>query len=322
MHTLLVALCAAAATAGLVFNGYVLVVLLWQRRLHTAGHLLLLHLAIVDILFCFAILLMSTPLALTTDQLPPAFGQLQGLLFALFPPLMAWTISALSCDRYAAICAPFNYTQLVSVRRAATFLSVAWALQLLLALLPLFGICSYSYNGARSAFTLTCHPHDRLFALTYSACSMALPVSLIVTSSLHILVIARYQRHQIVSAIYDINNTLQATVAPTGRRDSRVITKRRGNALLVLLVTSYLILFTPTHVAFIFDTLSSTMNQPMVHNILVQVAAVLVTLLPALNAYVFGVKSRLIRREFKALFQRYLYQQQVSTLHVLLTKAF
>ncbi|XP_053203684.1 nuclear pore complex protein DDB_G0274915-like [Panonychus citri] len=55
---------AFAATSGLLFNGYILSVLIWQKRIQNANNLFLLNLAIVDILFCLTVLFGNTSLSI------------------------------------------------------------------------------------------------------------------------------------------------------------------------------------------------------------------------------------------------------------------
>ena len=57
-------LSAFAATSGLLFNGYILSVLIWQKRIQNANNLFLLNLAIVDILFCLTVLFGNTSLSI------------------------------------------------------------------------------------------------------------------------------------------------------------------------------------------------------------------------------------------------------------------
>ena len=356
MITLIVACTAIAASVGLALNGYILLVLLWQRRFQTANHLLLIHLAIVDIFFCFVILLGNTPLSLVHEhQVPKALGVFQGVLWSVLPAVLAWTICGLSCDRYVAICAPFKYTKLVSSRRAIYFIIIVWSSALCFALTPiLFDVCNYQLSEPSASFTIVCRASaasnlttisgsgsssssenlataivDQLFAVSFTTYSMLLPVSLIAAFNLHILLIARYQRHQIVNAIYEI--TLRATAtAVGGRKDSRstpasstaatasnhanhaIQSKQRGgDALLILLVVSYLFLLSPSHIVFLVESFKPS-SVSSVPSILVSMTTLMLAVIPCVNAYVYGVKSQLIRSEFKRLFQRYLYQQQAS----------
>lgn len=118
MNLWLTVLYVLSSSAGLVFNGFILLVLLWQKRIHTANHLLLLHLAVVDTLFCFLILLVNTSIAsIDPESLDDELQQplrLQGVAWTVLPAVLIWTICGMSIDRYATVCYPFTHKTLVS----------------------------------------------------------------------------------------------------------------------------------------------------------------------------------------------------------------
>ncbi|KAI1292178.1 Beta-3 adrenergic receptor [Halotydeus destructor] len=354
MEALLVAILAVAALFGLVFNGYVLLVLVWQRRFQTASHLLILHLAIVDIVFCFLILLGNTPLALMPSSahlVPPFLGQLQGFLWQVLPAMLVWTICGLTIDRYVAICVPFSYFKLITTRRASAWLLVSWLLVAILSSVPFAAdLCAYQLSQARSSFAIHCTPINFQFTLIYSSLTVFLPVTITLILNAHILLIARNQRNQIVTILAEVNhkqhqqraalnnnNDTKSPEAGNGPQEGRgsptrtgtptgphcgaekplhhsnhsigksTASHRNGGSLLVIMVTAYMLLLSPAYLVPVVEAMDVTLNSS-----LVSLTTVLVSLIPIVNAYVYGVKSRLIRQTFKRLFQRYLYKQQAS----------
>lgn len=117
-------------------------------QVQTANNLLLLHLGIVDSLLCALFLFFSAP-SMLRDWNWLGFGtpcNLHGFLFTLLHPVALWTVCGLNCDRYYAISAPLHYGAMVSPRKVAVGLGVAWLVALILCLPPFFLVAPYSYN--------------------------------------------------------------------------------------------------------------------------------------------------------------------------------
>lgn len=135
-----------SASSGIVFNGFILLVLLWQRRIHTASHLLLFHLAILDTLFCFAVITFtSLSYSLATSEANISWInlnlntllQVQQFTWITLSGTLMWTLTGLSCDRYTAICFPFTYSQLVSRKKVLGLIATSWISSLVLSIIPL-----------------------------------------------------------------------------------------------------------------------------------------------------------------------------------------
>jgi hypothetical protein len=306
-----------SSISGLVTNGYILLVLLWQRRFHTANQLLLLHLATVDTLFCFLILLVNTTLSLIRPQsLDPELQaplQLQGILWTVFPAVIMWTICAMSLDRYATVCYPFTHGKLVNRSRAGLLIVTAWIISLCLSVMPLLGLCSYRFTDARLTYSIQCVDRkffsaELTFSLILVTCNFLLPLLITVATQLHILVIARSQRGKIVSALSHQSQCFGQKSGHDLPAPWNLCKGRSGFALVSLLLASFICLWMPTSIL----TVTETVRGRDVHPVLVSGATVLFSLIPSVNAYIYGVKSRLLRQTFKRLLQRYLYQHQAS----------
>lgn len=318
MNLILLVLFILSSTSGLVFNGFILLVLLWQRRFHTANQLLLLHLATVDTLFCFLILLVNATLSVIHPQsLDPELQaplQLQGIMWTVLPAVIMWTICAMSLDRYATVCYPFTHGKLVNRSRAGLLIVAAWVISLCLAVMPLLGLCSYRFTDARFTYSIQCLDRkffsaELTFSLILITCNFLLPLLITTATQLHILVIARSQRGKIVSALSHQSQCMGLKSGHEPMPGSWNLCKgRSGFALVSLLLVSFVCLWLPTSIL----SLTETVRGRDVHPLLVSGATVLFSLIPSVNAYIYGVKSRLLRQTFKRLLQRYLYQQQAS----------
>lgn len=314
MHVLLTVLFVLSSTSGLVFNGFILLVLLWQKRFHTANHLLLLHLATVDTLFCLLVLLVNTSITFvhpqSLDLQTQGFLRLHGVLWTVLPAVLMWTICGMSMDRYASVCYPFTHGKLVNRKRAGLLILGSWLVSLSLSVPPLVGLCAYRFSEPRFAYAIACTERkffsaELTFSLILISFLFLLPLLVIVATQLHILVIARSQRGKIVSAL---NHSVGHKSDPTFANPWTGSKGRTGFTLVSILLSSFACLWLPTLVL----SLAETIRGRDVHPLLVSAATVLFTLIPSVNAYVYGVKSRLLRQTFKRLLQRYLYQQQAS----------
>ncbi|XP_064460451.1 ultraviolet-sensitive opsin-like isoform X2 [Ornithodoros turicata] len=305
---------ATASVLGIVLNGYILIVLIWNKHFQTANNLLLLHLAFVDTLFCVVVLgtnIAFWALPSTTDELSSAC-QAHGAVWTSLPVVMVWTLCGLSCDRYAAISTPLHYSRLVNTRRASVFLIVSWMLGVSLAIPPLARICSYVYQPARCACISHCpgtSPVELGYAFTYVWVVIVFPVTIILICNLHVLTIARYHRHRIVAAIYEVTLRAQATV--THQRNPWYLSKFKGRNAVFTIIQLFgsLALLTAPY----FGVLSwEAATGKRIHEVVASVTTVLLCWTPSVNAYVYGVKSRVLRQTFKNLLRRHFYKQEVT----------
>lgn len=298
-----------ASGIGIIFNGYILFVLLWHRSLQTANNVLLLHLAFVDSFYCVVILVSNSVVTSFTDsRICDTFG----FIWTLLPMVVVWTVCGLSCDRYAAISSPLHYSRLVNSKKAVYFAAVSWFLGSVLALPPFIGICRYDYRDARLYCAASCRSGNILetsYVIIYTILSVILPLLIILISNLHILMIARYHRHRIVSAIYEVTLRAQATV--THQRNPCYLSKFKGRSafLTILQLVGSLTVFTlPYFIVLVWEVLSCSLAEPN----LVATVSILLTCMPPINAYVYGVKSRVLRQTLKILLQRHLYKQEAT----------
>ncbi|XP_022251239.1 rhodopsin, GQ-coupled-like [Limulus polyphemus] len=314
-HVIHIICACVTASLGLVFNGYIMIVLLWHNQGHIQrpNNVLLLHLSLVDTVFCIVLLISPCVFgAMMPIESTPVGCTLHGFLWTLLPVVVVWTVCGLSCDRYAAISTPLHYSRLVNTRRAVIFLAGGWMLGTVLALPPLFDTCRYVYRDPRGACAAACTTGTRVelsYAVIYVSLAVIVPVLIILLCNLHIFNIARYHRHRIVTAIYEVTLRAQATV--THQRNPCYLSKFKGkNAFftIVQLVGSVVVLVVPYFSVMIWEAATGKEGS----DILVSVTTIMLGCVPTVNAYVYGVKSRVLRHTFKFLLQRHLYKQEVD----------
>lgn len=316
-YTINVILEAIAAFVGLIFNGYILFVLLCSKV--TVNNLLLLFMALADTTICLLILFCNTPMTfiqqvsvygtdssviIPNENLDQLICSFQGGLWTVLPLCIIWTICGLIIDRYIAIIEPLSYSRLINVRKTAVLLISIWICMILFAFPPLMGYCEYKFSSSHSGCIVVCSQIENngieLYYMALYFTSFLLPIIIIIICNAHILIIARNQRHRIVSAIYEITIRVQATI--THQRSPNYLLRYKGrNAFLTIfqLVGSLIFLTFPYFIIYGYKTFTNKVYD----DYWTSTATVLLSLTPIVNGYVYGVKSKALRKTFKRLLQ-------------------
>ncbi|XP_018405877.1 PREDICTED: beta-3 adrenergic receptor-like [Cyphomyrmex costatus] len=301
------------STLGLLLNGYILLVVLGlgkqTQQQQTANTLLLIHLGAVETAVCLILLIFATG----SWPLTGTWCVLYGFLLALLHPVALWTVTGLNCDRYYAIAAPLHYAALVSPRRVVVGLAASWTGALLLCLPPFSGLVPpYSYNKE-----LGCCVPDfgngtwgsaaALYGAVYAILGLGLPAVLVTVCNLRVLGIARYHRHRIASAIYEVTLSAQVTIThqrnpffvPTVTAPSAGGPPRFHSAAstVMQLVGSLYLLYFP-YCGFILWEACGAGNQHRLHAHpkLASLASLLLACSPPINGLLYGLKSQTLRR--------------------------
>ncbi|KAK0160704.1 hypothetical protein PV328_008087 [Microctonus aethiopoides] len=298
---------------GLLLNAYVLLVVLGlgkqTQQQQTANTLLLIHLGAVEFAVCLVLLIFTTG----TWTVTGTWCHVHGFLLTLLHPIALWTITGLNCDRYYAIAAPLHYTAVVSPRRVIVGLIASWTVSLLLCLPPFSGLVPpYKYRD-----DLGCCVPDFgnnkwgiagiLYASIYVLLGLALPAVLVTACNLRVLGIARYHRHRIASAIYEVTLSAQVTIthqrnpffvpsvtAPSAGGPPRFHSAART---VMQLVGSLYLLYLP-YCGLILWEACNAINHSRInaHSPLASLASLLLASSPPINGLLYGLKSRTLRR--------------------------
>nr|CAI5856562.1 unnamed protein product [Callosobruchus analis] len=298
---------------GLLLNTYILIVVLLTRQVRTANNILLFHLGSVDILLGILVLIFSIPgikgAEWSTAGVPCI---IHGFLFTLLHPLALWTICGLNCDRYYVIAAPLHYSHIVSPRKVVLGLGAGWVISFLLCIPPLFTVAPYIYNPGIGA----CGPGFSTgvgtlwYSTLYTAFTLLLPATVIICCNFKILMIARYHRHRIASAIYEV--TLSAQVTITHQRNPFFVPtvtapnsggpkfKSRSAIYTVFqLVASFLILYVPYYTTVMWDAALGPLNNRKDQATMYAIASSLLVSSVPVNAFLYGVRSKILRKALK-----------------------
>ncbi|XP_060521440.1 G-protein coupled receptor 161-like isoform X2 [Cylas formicarius] len=306
---------------GLAVNGYIFVVVLITKQFANASNILLLHLGSVNILLGVLSLSFSVP-GIKGIEWPTsgAACTLYGFFFTLFHPLALWTVCGLNCDRYYVIAAPLHYSHIVSSKKVIIGLAIGWTISLVLCIPPLFTVAPYSYIPGLGA----CAPDFSVgdgtvwYAAAFTALSLLLPATVIVCCNLKILMIARYHRHRIASAIYEVTLSAQVTIThqrnpffvPTVTAPSSGGPRFKGRSAICSvfeLVGSFLVLYVPYYVALLLEAAINSLDGSRTAALVQEntlshfynlVTALLACTLPV-NGFLYGLRSKALRKTFQ-----------------------
>ncbi|XP_044729395.1 histamine H2 receptor-like [Chrysoperla carnea] len=317
------------STVGVILNGYILLVVILTKQSATANNLLLMHLGIVDTLLGVLFLIFAAP-TIATRSTWLASGMpctLHGFLFTLLHPVALWTVCGLNCDRYYAIAAPLHYGALVNSRKVAIGLGFAWFISILLCIPPLFTVAPYRYSSHLGACAPDFTIGDGVFwySTLYTALTLLLPAALILGCNIKVLMIARYHRHRIASAIYEVTLSAQVTIThqrnpffvPTVTAPSHGGPKFRGRSAVstvLQLLGSFLLLYFPYYSIIVWNsTVTSILKQiPKVHPHIVAIASFLITCSPPINGLLYGVKSKTLRKTFQNYWRKQMSKSEMN----------
>ncbi|XP_045477240.1 uncharacterized protein LOC123682573 [Harmonia axyridis] len=313
---------------GPVLNGLVVVAIIITRQISSINHILLLHLGILNIVLGLLFLIFSVP-SFTVDNWISSgpFCKFYGFFFTLLHPLVVWTICGLNCDRYYAIASPLHYGHIVSKKKVFFGLSAGWMVSLALCVPPLLEIVPYGYIEGLT----TCssgYKYEKgvlMYSAIYTIFTLIIPATLIICCNLKILMIARYHRHRIASAIYEVTLSAQVTIthqrnpffvptvtAPNSGGPPKFKGKSAIHAVFQLL-GSFLILYFPYYVLVVWQALSGTLPRTKekieLHPYLYTAATVLLVTSIPINGFLYGVKNKTLRKTF----QNYLRKKQTKS---------
>ena len=149
---------------------------------------------------------------------------------------------------------------------------------------------SYSIGLGSCAPDCSAGPAALGFCLIYALLTLLLPTALVLLCSLKILRIARYHRHRIAAAIYEV--TLSAQVTVTHQRNPfspPPPPRRRALSAVLQPLGSLAILYFPYYCVLIWPAISVP-PQP-----LAALSVALLAAAPPVNGILYGIRSRALR---------------------------
>ncbi|CAG4971435.1 unnamed protein product [Colias eurytheme] len=215
-----------------------------------------------------------------------------GALLHALHPLQLWTVCGLHADRAAAIAAPLHYAAIVSAKKVLICVASGWIATAAL-LAPLAAAqppLAYSAGLGGCAPDCGAGPSALAFCLVYALLTLLLPTALVLACSLKILRIARYHRHRIAAAIYEV--TLSAQVTVTHQRNPfspPPPPRRRALSAVLQPLGSLAILYFPYYCILIWPAVA------VPPRLLAALSVALLSAAPPVNGVLYGIRSRALK---------------------------
>ncbi|KAL0272095.1 UNVERIFIED_CONTAM: hypothetical protein PYX00_005194 [Menopon gallinae] len=249
---------------------------------------------------------------------------LHGFLFTLLHPVALWTVCGLNCDRYYAITSPLRYGSVVNPKKVAIGLAFTWLVSLVLCIPPLFLVAPYRFNPGIGGCAPDFAEEEGTiwYSLTYTTFTLLLPAILILGCNLRVLMIARYHRHRIASAIFEVTISAQVTIThqrnPFLLPSGNVFRGRSAISTVLQLIGSFLILYLPYYGVILWESSSSLFigewkaSSTRFHTLLVTLASTLLNCSPPVNGLLYGVKSKMLRKSFQNYWRKQMSKNEMN----------
>uniref|UniRef100_A0A2H8U065 G-protein coupled receptor 161 n=1 Tax=Melanaphis sacchari TaxID=742174 RepID=A0A2H8U065_9HEMI len=300
--------CGVAALATII-NGYVLLVILLSKRTSSPINVLLTHLSAVDLIVCIAVLVSILPEIFNQyEKVAPWLCPVHGFLFNFLHPMAIWTVCGLNCDRYYAIAAPLHYGTLVNSRKIMMGLCGTWIVCLFISLPPVFRLVPYTYQPGLPVCT-TDFSKGRatiFYSIFYTTITLVLPGVIILGCNIRVFTIARYHRHRIASAIFEV--TLSAQVTITHQRNPFFLPTamanklRRSNAFSAVfqIVGSLAVFYLPYYCVCLYESLCAAVGAaPRTDPAVKSLSFALITSSALCNGLLYGIKNKLLKKTYQ-----------------------
>ncbi|KAL5268375.1 hypothetical protein ACHWQZ_G002291 [Mnemiopsis leidyi] len=167
---------------GLLGNNLMVLAFLLKRLMRCVSTFLIYNLAIVDLLVCCCTMSTSFLMIVNSNWTPsPFICQTIGSVDNLALSVSLWFLTLCSFDRYILISKPYQYRNIMSLRKVKMVVPFVWLLCFLLVLPPFFGWSRYGLSQPiYTCALLFVDQTDKYYILFYSLITFPLPIVLIV----------------------------------------------------------------------------------------------------------------------------------------------
>ncbi|XP_049544554.1 trace amine-associated receptor 4-like isoform X2 [Anopheles darlingi] len=344
-----------AVLVGFIVNTYIVVIVILTKQITFASKVLLLHLGIVNTVLCLCYCIFY---AISLLQLLPVGLEamdvtclLFGLCFNTLHSIALWTLCALNFDRYFAIATPLHYGTYINTKKVLITLGAGWIVSTLFSLPQAARISAYKFDNDY-ALCLPNSPttESLVYSVSFVLFTILLPIILILGCNMKVLMIARYQRNRIASAILEVTLSAQLTithqrnpffvqgeaVGPGAPRrpggtgaladpgggltgDCKACTQPGTNqnnpaANVIQLVGSAILFHCPYYFVILWNSVLPfvTGGSWRTPALLLNLAFFLLLLSPTINAILYGVRSKIVRRSLRNIWRK---QKQKMEIH-------
>ena len=289
------------AFIGILFNSFLLVAIVPNRRLHTVTNVLVCHLAVLGLLSCVLLLpVHSAGSFLGTLPDSDIFCLVHGHLSSIITMVTTWTLSALGWDKYQTIASPLHYTTIPSAKRMTLWLASMWTFSVTVSLISFARGNIYAFDDVKSTCGLVFKETSNMwYSLSFTVVAFVIPMTILIYCYSHIFRIAQSQSRRIATIVL-VSLSVHAPVIAHSKT-STTFKGRKATMTIVQLLGAFVILYVPFMLLYLFEILAY-------QKFPVDEVSVTITTLfqsaPVINAFVYGIRNRLFREAFVAYVRR------------------
>ena len=291
------------AFLGLIFNAFIVLAVLLSRRLRSkVVYGLSCHLGLSGVVWCLIVLPVSAILLLLGDEWIWSQTTCNMLAVAcnLCVQISIWTIVLLSWEKYKAIVLPLHHPTAVRSLHTCLCLSSLWLLSLVTDLFPIIFSNGYIYDRTTGFFDTnsTSDEFKRIYVCLWLLATFYLPLAVLVFCYVRIFAVARQQNKRIIVMAAMVRViTLSVGVPLTkeqAQRSTQHVTSRnkRASQTICKFLGAFVLCYIP------YATIH-LVGQEHLSSIICSLSGFLLSASPSVNAFVYGIKNKVLRNSLR-----------------------
>ena len=215
-----------------------------------------------------------------------------GGLSCLLNLATVWIVVGLHCDKYCAIASPLLYNQIVTRRRIAIFSSLVWVFSCFLSVLASALARDFEYVGGTCLPVWYNETGEIVYTIVLAAILIVLPLTLFSLANGKILLIARRHHYRIMSAIFEVMMSAQATVTKEGNPFGVPKIKHKSAKTVCEQLVAFLMCYCPL---FLYVVLECILMYPISESVATSLVGCLM-LAPLFNSILYGFRSATVKK--------------------------
>ena len=289
---------------GTVFNSFMIVAVVPNRRLRTVRNLLLVHLGCTGLLLSYLINLVTAVVSFTGKW----FGgvilcQIYGYIMSVLTLVSTWTIAALSWDKYQTIASPLQHSFTATTVKMVVCFSVFWSAACCLSLPPLLGGDRFVFHPQKSiCFVCTKSLAGKVYIFAYVIAAIYIPLGIMLYCYTHIYKIARTQSSRIAATMVRMTCVIQATIAPASQATNLSIKGTKAMCTIFQLVGAFVLVYIPISVILCIQSVSS--DASTFNSVITATFTMLFHSAPVVNSALYGLRNKILRTSFHRYMRR------------------
>ncbi|XP_050409469.1 visual pigment-like receptor peropsin [Patella vulgata] len=280
---------------GAIFNAFMVIAIVPNRRLRTVRNVLLVHLGSVGLAASVITTFVPAIVILKREWIGGSITcQIYAFVNSILTCVSVWTITALSWDKYQTIAAPLHHSLTATFKKMSGCFLGFWMCAVALCLPPLMGANEYALHPAMGLCAVRgTNVHHRWYTVVYICCAFCIPLALVIYCYAHIFRIARTQSSRIAATMVRMVSVIQAPIAPA---NPTTLSMRGTKAMstILQLVGSFALTYIPYSVVLSYEICKGD----SANSVLVSISTTFFQAAPFTNAAIYGLRNKILRGSF------------------------